>query len=105
MELRGPGKGGNSSCRSGSKSTGTVLVSAACCCVTGLTCTAMAQGILGRFLVLHPHNTQAAQQKKTMTEWEERYGKTIMDRAGLSVMFRRRLAIRFGTSCPGPPPK
>src|SRR6266852_6574501 len=64
-DVNWPGKGGNSICSSGSKSSGTLLASAVRGCVTGLTCTSVAQGIAGRLLMLHPPVTAAAQQRKT----------------------------------------
>ncbi len=102
--IRRLGKGGNSSCSSGSGSSGTLLA-AVCGCATGLTCTAVAQGMFGRLLILHPPDTVTAQQRRTMTERRRQRGKYIRDRTGFSVMFRPRMAVRFGTSCPGRPPK
>ena len=100
-----PGKGGNSNCSSGGKSSGTLLASAVLGCVSGLTCTSVAQGMAGRFLMLHPLITPAAQQRRTTAELRKLRGDTIRDRTGFSVMFRPRVATRFGTSCPGRPPK
>src|SRR5947208_1717746 len=70
---------------------------------TGLTITAVAHGISGRFLTLHPTNRHVAQQKRK--NCEEPRANTAKDRTGFSVMFRPRVAIRFGTLCPGRPPK
>jgi hypothetical protein len=56
---------GNSSRNSGSASSGALFVSGAGAGITGRTCTAVAHGILGRFLMLQPPNTPAAQQRKT----------------------------------------
>src|SRR5712692_3529599 len=103
--IRWLGKGVSSSRRSGTKSSGTLLVSAVRGGAVGLTCIAVTHGIAGRFLTLHPLNKHAAQQRRTVTEWRELRRNTIWDRTGFSVMFRPRVAIRFGTSCPGRPPK
>src|SRR5260370_32583163 len=58
--IRWLGKGGSSSRSSGTKSSGTLLVSAVRGVPTGLTCTAAAHGITGRFLPLHPLNNHPA---------------------------------------------
>src|SRR6267378_2711533 len=97
--IRWSGKGGNSSSSSGGKSSEAFSAAAVGGCVTGLTCISVAQGILGRLLMLHPPSTHAAQQRRTITEWREPRGNTIRDRTGFSVMFRPRVATRFGTSC------
>ncbi len=103
--IRRPGKGGSSSRSSGSGSSAILLSATALVCVTGLTCTAVAQGMFGRCLTLHPPNTHAAPQRRTMTERGEQRGNNLRDRTRFSAMFRPRVAIRFGTSCPGRPPK
>ena len=103
--IRWPGKGGNSGRSSGNSSREVLLAAAPRDCVTGRTCTAVAQRIAGRFLMLHPPSTPAAQQRRTTAERRKLRGDTIRDRTGFSVMFRPRVATRFGTSCPGRPPK
>ncbi len=102
--IRRLGTGGSSNRSSGSGSSDTPSPSRGCGCVTGLTCTAVAQGMFGRFRMLHPLNTPVAQQRSAITERAEQRGETI-NRTGFSVMFRPRVAVRFGTSCPGRPPK
>src|SRR5216683_3479646 len=52
-KIRRLGKGGSSNRSSGSGSSAT-SASTVCCCVTGLACNAVAHGMFGRFLVLHP---------------------------------------------------
>src|SRR6266403_4226646 len=98
--IKRPGKG-TSSRSSGSGSSDTSFPSRVRACVTGLTWTAVAQGILGRFRMLQPLNTPVAQQRSAIAEQAEQRGSTIKDRTGFSVMFRPRVAVRFGTSCPG----
>jgi len=66
-----PGNGGSSNRSSGSGSSETLFISAVRGCVTGFTCTAVAQGISGRFLMLHPSSMHMAQQRKTMAELEK----------------------------------
>ncbi len=102
--IRRPGKG-SSSRSSGSGSPDTSFPSRVRACVTGLTCTAVVQAMFGRFRILHPLNTPVAQQRSAMTDRAEQRDSTIKDRTGFSVMFRPRVAVRFGTSCPGRPPK
>ena len=102
--IRRPGKG-SSSRSSGSGSPDTSFPSRVRACVTGLTWTAVAHGMFGRFRILHPLNTPVAKQRSAIAEQAEQRGSTIKDRTGFSVMFRPRVAVRFGTSCPGRPPK
>src|SRR5260370_2480330 len=66
--IRWLGKGGSSSRSSGTKSSGTLLVSAVRGGATGLTCTSAAQGIARRFLTLPPPNTHAPHQRQTLTD-------------------------------------
>ena len=103
-KIRRPGKG-SSSRSSGSGSPDTSFPSRVRACVTGLTWTAVAHGMFGRFRILHPLNTPVAKQRSAIAEQAEQRGSTIKDRTGFSVMFRPRVAVRFGTSCPGRPPK
>src|SRR5260370_33053008 len=62
--IRRPGEGGSSTRSSGSGSSETLLAATALVCITGLTCTAVAQGMLGRCLTLHPPNTHPAPQRR-----------------------------------------
>ncbi len=103
-KIRRPGKG-SSSRSSASASSGTLLIASLGGCIIGRTCTAVAHGMFGRFRMLHPLNTPVAQQTRAIAERAEQRGSTIKDRTGFSVMFRPRVAVRFGTSCPGRPPK
>src|SRR5260370_14411862 len=104
-KIRRPEKGGSSNRSSGSGSSNTSFPSKVCACATGLTCTAVAHGMFGRFRMLHPLKTPIAQQRSAIAEQAQQRGSTIKDRTLFSVMFRPRVAVRFGTSCPGRPPK
>jgi hypothetical protein len=103
--MKWPGNGGKSSRSSGPKSSDAKSPIAVRACTTGFTCTAVAQGIFGRFFIAHPPSANVAQQRSTTFERRERCNNTNRDRTGFSVIFRPRVAVRFGTSCPGRPPK
>src|SRR6266478_2159512 len=57
---------------------------------TGLTITAVAHGISGRLLTLHPPNMHVAQQRR-VKKCEEPRANTVKGRTGFSVMFRPRV--------------
>src|SRR5882762_3038304 len=103
--IKRPGEGGSSKRSSGSGSSETPFASGVCCSVTGLTCTAVAHGISGRLLMLHPPDTYAAQHRRRMMECGKQRDNTVRHQTGFSLMFRPRVAIRFETWCLGQPPK
>src|SRR5216683_6925203 len=69
-KIRRPGKG-SSSRSSGSGSPDTSFPSRVRACVTGLTCTAVAHGMLGRFRMLHPLKTPVTQHRSAIAERAE----------------------------------
>src|SRR5882762_4823467 len=106
-EFRRLEEGGSSNRSSGSGSSETPFASASAvrCSATGFTCTAVAHGISGRLLMLHPPSTYAAQHRRRMMECGKQRGDTVRHQTGFSLMFRPRVAIRFETWCLAPPPK
>src|SRR5882724_4434333 len=104
-EFRRLEEGGSSNRSSGSGSSETPFASGVCCSVTGLTCTAVAHGISGRLLMLHPPDTYAAQHRRRMMECGKQRDNTVRHQTGFSLMFRPRVAIRFETWCLAQPPR
>src|SRR5207247_742227 len=101
--IKRPRNGGISNRSSGNGSSNASLPSAMRACATGLTITAVAHGISGRFLTLHPTNRHVAQQKRK--NCEEPRANTAKDRTGVSVILSQRVAIRCRTFDPGRHPK
>src|SRR5438046_7053466 len=71
--IKRPRNGGISNRSSGNGSSNASFPSAMRACATGLTITAVAHGISGRFLTLHPTNRHVAQQKRKNCERSEEH--------------------------------
>src|SRR5882762_1338718 len=87
-EFRRLEEGGSSNRSSGSGSSETPFASAVCCSAMGFTCTAVAHGISGRLLMLHPPSTYAAQHRR-MIELGKQRGDTVRHQTGFSLMLGR----------------
>jgi hypothetical protein len=97
--------GGNSNRSSGAGSVVSEVDCGADGGTVGFTSTAVLHETLGFFCTLHPLVKTAAQLSNTKPLRINGQVKTAWDLTVFSVIFRPRVAVRYGTSCLARPPK